>query len=223
MTISDILKEIKITTQEITKMGLSIDNKNPIINKTGTKVTWENQMDLSHALKNVPYIEKYKTLEKDRNFNFKMLDGALVQMMYEFNGSGRKLISHRLAYFPSTILERYDDAHKEYETTYLVDSEFHDVREKNVIAFPIRFDYNSSEKIFREIEHPYSHATFGEYEHCRIPVNSPLTPSIFINFILRNFYNHALREKNRLFKISDERFDDTITKKETNILHFNIV
>jgi len=222
MTIIDTLKEIKWTTEKVIEMGLSIDNKIPII-KDQAKITWENQVDFSRALKNIPYNEKYQTLEKDKNFNFKMLDGALVQMMYEFNRTGRELISHRLAYFPSTILEKYDDAYEEYETTYFADSEFHDIREENVMAFPIRFDYNNSEEIFREIEHPYSHATFGEYKYCRIPVNSPLTPSIFMNFILRNFYNNVFIKKNASYEISDKRFDNTITEKEKNILHFNII
>jgi hypothetical protein len=221
MTINDTLKEILSTRQKIIEMGLSIEDKFPI--KVGTKITWANQMDISKALKNVPYEEKYKILERDKNFNFKMLDGALVQMMYEFDRNGRELISHRLAYFPSTILERYDDAYEEYENVYFVDSEFHDMREKNVITFPIRFDYNKSEKIFREFEHPYSHATLGEYEFCRIPVSSPLTPSTFINFLLRNFYNYAFQKKGVFCEVSNERFDDTITEKEKHILHFNIV
>ena len=223
MTINETFKELKSNLSKILETGLSIDNKIPIINKTRTKITWENQMDLSNALKNMPYEEKYRTLEKDRNFNFKMLDGALIQMMYEFDKNGRKLISHRLAYFPSTTLERYDDAYEEYENPYFVNSEFYDVREKNIITFPIRFDYNNNETKFREIEHPYSHATLGEYEYCRIPVSSPLTPSIFINFILRNFYNYAFREKGIFCNVSNKRFGNTIVGKENGILHFNII
>lgn len=72
--------------------------------------------------------------------------------------------------------------------------------------------------MFIEIEHPYSHATFGEYEFCRIPVNSPLTPSIFMNFILRNFYNYAFRKKGVFCEISEFRYNNCITENEKGIL-----
>lgn len=193
MTINETYQEIASITQKIIENGLSIDEKWP--KRIGSKITWDDQRDLSIALKNVPYYDKYNILKIDRNFNFKMVDGALIQMMYEFDTLGRKLISHRLACFPSPTLERYDNTPEAYEEQYFGDSEFHDMIEHNIVTFPIRFDYNASKEIFCEIEHPYSHATLGEFDFCRIPVSSPLTPSIFINFILRHFYNYAFRTK----------------------------
>lgn len=221
MTISDTYKEIATITQKIIENGLSIDEKWP--NRTGSKISWSEEKDLSVALKNIPYQDKYEVLKEDRNFNFKMLDGALIQMMYQFNNTGRELSSHRLAFFPSPMLERYDSNPQAYEERYFGESEFHDMTEKNAVAFPVRFDYNVSEELFTEIEHPYSHATFGEYEFCRIPVNSPLTPSIFIHFILRNFYNHAFRTKGVFCEVSRSRFNSSIATGEKGILHFNIV
>jgi hypothetical protein len=142
--------------------------------------------------------------------------------MYEFSRTGRELISHRLAFFPSPNLERYDNNPEAYEEEYFGESEFHDMLEKNIVPFPIRFDYSVKEELFVPIDHPYSHATFGEYEFCRIPVNSPLTPSIFINFILRNHYNYAFRTKGIFCDISAFRFKNTIADDEKRILHFNI-
>lgn len=221
MTINETYQEIASITQKIIENGLSIDEKWP--NRAGSKISWQDQRDLSIALRNIPYSEKYNELKNDRNFNFKMVDGALIQMMYEYNPTGRTLISHRLAFFPSPNLERYDNAPEAYEEQYFGDSEFHDMIEKNVVAFPIRFDFNIDKALFTEIEHPYSHVTFGEYEYCRVPVNSPLTPSIFINFILRNFYNYAFRTKGIFCEISEFRFANTITDNESKVLHFNLI
>ena len=152
MTVNDVYQEINSITQKVIEHGLSIDEKFPARN--GNKVAWQEQSDISIALKNVPYVDKYNTLNEDRNFNFKMLDGALLQFMYEFNNTGRHLISHRLAFFPAPHLERYDDLPEEYETDYFNDSEFHDQLEKNIITSPIRFDYSTSDEMFVELDHP---------------------------------------------------------------------
>lgn len=221
MTINETYQEIASITQEIIDKGLSIEEKWP--DRNGSKISWQDQKDLSIALKNIPYPDKYDILKKDRNFNFKMIDGALIQMMYEFNNTGRELCSHRLAFFPSPNTERYDNAPNAYEEQYFGDSEFHDMIERNIVAFPIRFDYNNRDDMFVDVEHPYSHATFGEYEYCRIPVKSPLTPSTFAHFILRNFYNNAYRKKGVFCNISAHRFPHTcITNNEKAVLHFNI-
>lgn len=220
MEINTIHKEIVKVTQLTINNGLSVIEKYPIT--IGNKITWSGQNDISKSLKNIPYLDKYKTLEKDKNFNLKMVDGGLIQMMYEFTNNGKELSAHRLAYFPRPLMYTYDENPIEYEESYFGNSEFHDLIEKNTTSFPIRFDYNASDKIFIEIDHPYSHVTFGEFKNCRIPVNSPLSPSIFMNFIIRNFYNYAFKKKGVFCEISKIRYTDTITPKESNTLHFNI-
>lgn len=221
MKLNETYQEIVSITLEIIQNGLSIEEKWPNID--GSKISWHDQKDLSIALKNIPYSEKYYELNHNRNYNFKMIDSSLIQMMYEYDKKQKTLISHRLAFFPSPTLERYDNAPELYEEQYFGDSEFHDMLERNIISFPIRFDYNNSDEIFSEIEHPYSHATFGEYNNCRIPVSCPLTPSIFINFILRNFYNNAFKIKGVFCNVSKNRFEKKISGKEVNILHFNVI
>ncbi len=220
MTLTETYREIVSITQRVINVGLSIQEKYP--QRNGNKIAWQDQSDISIALKNVPYADKYNTLNKERNFNFKMLDGALIQFMYDFNSTGRQLRSHRLAFFPAPHLERYDDYPEDYETNYFADSEFHDQLEKNIVTSPIRFDYNVNAEMFKEIEHPYSHTHFGEYEFCRIPLCSPLTPSIFFNFILRNFYNYAIRTKGNIVPITIHRFANCIAENEKRLLHLCI-
>ena len=220
MTINDTFQEIVELTNNLIAIGLSIDEKYP--NRTSSTISWQNQTDLSIALKNVPYGDKFNTLEKTRNYNFKMLDGAIIQILYQFNVSGRKLLAHRLAFFPSPLLNPYDENPDSYEQEYFGQSEFHDMLEENIVGTPIRFDYNSDDKRFKEIEHPYSHVTFGEYKYCRIPMNAPISPSSFLNFIILNFYNYAIRSKGKFLKISNYRFPNTIVGDEKKIIHFNL-
>lgn len=220
MTLANTYKEIMSITLRVIENGLSVQEKYP--NRSGNKIAWQDQSDISKVLRNVPYSDKYKILNDDRNFNFKMLDGALLQFMYEFNNTGRALVSHRLAFFPAPYFERYDDSPEDYETNYFADSEYHDQIEEHIVASPVRFDYNVDPKIFKDIAHPFSHMHFGEYEFCRIPVSAPITPTIFFNYILRNFYNYAIRTKGNIIPITARRFPNSITNNEKNILHFNI-
>ncbi|WP_291128094.1 DUF2290 domain-containing protein [Flavobacterium sp. UBA7682] len=220
MTLNDTFQEIASITQLIIENGLSIEEKWP--SKKDNKISWNDQKDISIALKNVEYDKKFEVLSKDKNYNLKMLDGALIQMMYEFNNTGRNLISHRLAFFPSPKHHRYDENIELYDEKYFGESEFHDIIEKNIIAFPIRFDFNSSADIFIDIDHPYSHSTFGEYQNCRIPVSGPITPSSFMHFIVKNFYFNAYKKNDIIWKVSDLRFQTTISKNEEKTLHLNI-
>ena len=69
-----------------------------------------------------------------------------------------------------------------------------DVIKKNIVPFPIRFDYDCRDEVVVNITHPKSHLTLGQYQNCRVPVSAPLTPYIFALFILRNFYNTAFNK-----------------------------
>lgn len=68
-----------------------------------SEVTFQNAEHLSIALKNLPYKEIYERLVQGESYNVKMLDGALIQMMYAF--AEGTLQRHRLAFFSSPRLE----------------------------------------------------------------------------------------------------------------------
>jgi hypothetical protein len=153
-----------------------------------------------------------------------MFDDALIQMFYTFHN--KDLISHHLAFFPvpNSSLRATQNRLEEVKLKELEGCEkkatiYDDILEKNIITFPVRFDY-----YFKFIDkfHPKSHVTFGQYKNCRIPVSEPLTPEIFILFILRNFYNTAFNQFASEFSISNKRFPSTISNNETKLLHFGM-
>lgn len=172
--------------------------------------------DVSRALKNVPYHDIYTELERAQTYNLRMLDGALIHMMYRFRNN--QVEAHRLAFFPSPFLEEFQNN----PDIYLEDEIYAEVIMKNIVPFPLRFDFDRREEVVVEVDHPKSHLTLGQYQNCRIPVSAPLTPYHFIGFILRNFYNTAYRKYCTQLSNSPHFFDVSITNHEKDLLHIQI-
>lgn len=165
------------------------------------------------------YSEMYKQLLLNKFFTLKLVDGALLTLYYEVDDRGN-ILSHRLAFFPSTVLVSLE----EDEGKDLSEMIYADIVSRNIYPFPIRLDFDNENA--QDDTHPASHLTLGQYKNCRIPVSAPVTPRQFINFILKNFYNTFYNEKIKdtdSLKPELNRFDETITKNEKeNLSHFVI-
>ena len=172
--------------------------------------------NLSYALKNVPYHDVYIEMERTETYNIRMLDGALIHMMYCFQDD--QLEAHRLAFFPSPFLEEFQNN----PDIYLEDEVYAEVIMKNIVPFPLRFDFDCREEVVIDVEHPKSHLTLGQYQNCRIPVSSPLTPHHFIQFILRNFYNTAYQKYSNQLSTYSYCFENSLTRREKVLLHIKI-
>ncbi len=216
MLLKNILKEISNLTRKLIECGLAVNHNFPA--EKNRTVTWGRQKDLSLALKNVDYREIYEELNRSKNYNVKMIDGALIQMLYTF--SRNKIGSHILAFYPSPDLERYQDNIDDYEEYYYGEGIYADIISKYIVSFPLRFDYSPEQHV--DGEHPRVHLHLGQYKDCRIPVSTPLTPNVFVNFLLRNFYAHALREYFNKYRFDTITLTKTITEKEKKIMHVNI-
>lgn len=176
-----VFGEVRKVTQELIRCGLAEEYNFPIIRNTD--IIWENYNDISLYLKNMEYTTIYKEMEKSHNFNAKLPDGGILQLMYRFDGHGTKLQSHRLAFYPSPSYEIYQNDADLYDADYI----YGDILNKNVLPVIIRADYNY-EEVKSEIHHPYSHITLGGYKNCRIPVDRPISPMKFVKFIMEHFY-----------------------------------
>jgi hypothetical protein len=201
-----------------TLVGLSLSNQQNFPSTHGDpessfEITVRNADRLTTALRNVPYSDIYYELDQARCYNFKMLDGALITLRYRFEGGN--LREHSLGYFPSPDLEHFQND----PDLYLSDEIYADTVARNIVPFPIRFDFNDDERRFVEIDHPYSHLTLGQYANCRIPVCSPVAPLTFGAFILRNFYNTAFRKYSTAIPSASLLFPNTITTNERRVPH----
>ena len=194
----NIYKQIEAITQKLISVSLSVSQNFPsqasIPSDQGIidRISYSGMKNLAITLKNIGYAEIYKELDKNKDYNIKMIDGALLHFLYTYRNS--ELISHRLAFFPSPFLHDFQNEPEIYET----DEIYADIIAKNILPVPIRFDYDPNN--FKELEHPSCHLTLGQFKNCRIPVNAPITPNAFISFILRSFYNTALKKHTDKFK-----------------------
>ena len=186
VTPNGVTSSINGIIRYLVEAGLATDQQFAFQRTLGSgtqEVTFDGGETVGVALKGRDYEYVYDRFRRSRAYNVRMPDGALIQMMYGFVNDA--LMSHRLAFFPTVRLERFQ---REPEM-YMSDELFGHELSRIVVAFPMRFDYNAAKERHRPIVHPKSHLTLGEFRECRIPVSAPVSPRWFMDFVLRNFYD----------------------------------
>lgn len=179
--IDKVFKEVQMMTRELIRCGLAEEYNFPEIQKND--IVWMKYKDISRYMKKLDYMAIYAEIEKEHNYNLKLPDGGIVQLMYRFDAHDRYLQSHRLAFYPSPSFELYQNDAELYNEDCL----YGDILNKDVLPVVIRADYNRDE-VESENHHPYSHITLGGYKNCRIPADRPISPVCFIKFIMEHFY-----------------------------------
>ena len=217
MTPRTTFEQIQRLTAHLVETGLVDDQQFPVWRETDVvEITFGNAGYMSVALGGTPYAEVYSDFVRHRVFNAKLLDGALIQMMYLFADGA--LRQHRLAFFPSPHLERFERDPESYEA----DRMYADIVARSVLPLPIRFDYDSRDERHVDLAHPKSHLTLGEYAHCRIPVTAPLTPHRFVDFILRSFYRTPSGDLAAALPRLTGSFAGAMTPAERSVLHVTV-
>ena len=214
-----VVAEIHDLTEKMIEIGLCIDPNYPSetfhqsVGGAVKEISISSVGETSIALKNRPYVETYGDLRKRRIFNMCLIDGALIQFWYRFQGD--KLIKHILSFYPSPDLLEYQNNQELYESEVF----FAEAIRKDVVTTPIRFDFDQVGA--QDYVHPASHFTIGQYKNCRIPVRSGVTPYRFLNFVLRAFYNAAYKKYCSTWQGIAPDFFDSITEREKRDLHLN--
>lgn len=142
------------------------------------EVTFPNAEHLAEALRSRTYLTVYDSLAGKRVYNAMLDDGALIQMSYLFDRSS-ELKRHRLAYMGAPESRSPGD-----DSGVRTDPS----RTSSEPATVFRFDYDAEDHPGGPVAHPKSHLTIGRTDSCRIPVSRPVTPSQFMDFVLRHFY-----------------------------------
>lgn len=217
--IKSVKKEIEHIIGVLVSTCMSSNQNYPIIRNSGSqqKLEWGEITNLSIALKNFDYSIVYTEIDKNCDYTLKLIDGNIIQMMYTFENG--ELISHRLAMFPSPKLEVFQNQPDIYQN----DEIYADIIERKIVPFPIRFDYDKNVVASSHL-HPHSHVTLGQYKHCRIPAYGPISPSVFMEFVLENFYNTYFLES--YVSIKKKKYCNnfsTIKEYEKQKLHFNLL
>lgn len=214
-----IKKQVDQIVAYLVEVGLASDQNYAFereVARNRMEISFPQATHVSIALKDRAYSDIYEHLVKERAYNAMMPDGALIQIMYVF--VDRSLQRHRLAFFPAPHLEEFQNN----PDIYLEDEIYADVVARNIVPFPLRFDYDVRDDVHKEVDHPRSHLTLGQYENCRIPVTAPLTPFWFMDFILRNFYNTAFLHYAHSLPKFDDIFKESITPAEKSVIHIQV-
>ncbi len=218
-TPQEIKNQIDKIIGYLVEVGLASDQNFSFLRElqgSRIEITFPQAEHISIAIKDRAYSDIYEHLARERAYSVKLPDGALVQMMYMFDGS--ILERHRLAFFPAPHLEEFQNNPE----IYLEDEIYADVVARSIVRFPLRFDYEAGDDVHKEIDHPKSHLSLGQYKNCRIPVTAPLTPLRFIDFLLRNFYHTVFRRYADQLPSFSDAFGESIVLTERNVVHIQI-
>ena len=214
----DLLDEINDLTRYLIEQGLSDDQNFPYVVEEGPgqyRITYPNA-SFAPMLKEVPYAEMYRAQVEDRSYNIRMLDGALIQIVMEVVGDTPS--RSRMAFLPAPDLVEFQND----PDLYMEDQLYADVIDRRVVTVPIRFDYDDREGFSVPLTHPKSHVTLGQYRGCRIPATCGVTPSLFVEFILRSFYNTALSLLTDEMPRSPLRFPSSLHASEAEVVHIGV-
>ena len=218
MTVAkEIKKQIGLLVAYLVENGIAIDQNFPVFRELGDGQSEVVDSSASHArlLKDIVYKELYTVLRRERVYSVLMLDGAMLQIRYQFLGD--KLQRSRLAFFPSPFVYSFGEGPELYAS----DALYANSLDQNAVPCPLRFDFDDRAGVWREGEHPKSHLTLGQYKECRIPLSHPVGPDHFIDFILRHFYADLLSRSPELpiFKMA---FTGCITQEEKAMLYLSV-
>jgi len=218
VTPKNIKEDIDGLISELIGKGVCDDSNFSAIRTSGSKadVTFSGSEHVSIALGDIEYDEIYRELADKRSYNMRLVDGALLQMMYRVEGD--ELLQHRLAFYPSPSLLPFQDD----PDAYMRDELFIEIVQRRIVPFPMRFDFDAREGVYIDVAHPKSHLTLGDVKGCRIPVSAPLTPRWFVEFVLRNFYQTDTHDFIGGLPQHKIKFPMSITRNEVGLMHMVI-
>lgn len=223
MIVMPIYRKLRIQidglVRDLIEFGLCDDQNAPFERQLSgdmVEITFSGYRHISSSIKDREYKDIYDQLKEERAYLVRMADGALVQIMYMFKEGD--IQRHRLAFFPSPYLHEFQNEPE----IYLEDEIYADILDRNIVPFPLRFDFDARDGVHEEVTHPMSHLTLGQYRNCRIPVTAPLMPYQFIEFILRNFYHTAHERYCDRLTVCSGVFDESIVVAERAIIHVHL-
>ena len=98
----NIRKEIHRQLREITillvERSIVIHQKWPIFDSKKRQIVWEGFKNIAFSLKNESYETIYNKIVEMEDYNFLLLDGAVIQMIYEFDHRDN-IVGHILSFY----------------------------------------------------------------------------------------------------------------------------
>ena len=202
----------------VTENGLSVDQNMPFeVHRTGDVVDVTHSGNpMSFMLRNRPYKELHAEALSSKSYLFRLFDDSLFQMSFQV-GAG-ELLRSRAAYLPPPSFDTFHESVELFEEDLM----FADIIDRRIVAVPLRVDYDVRENVVISRQHPKSHFTLGQFDGCRLPLSAPITPTLFVELILRMFYSKALATCSKPVPSSSYRFKRCLDTREERETHVHI-
>ena len=166
--------------------------------------------------------EDFRRLVDKGQFSFQILeDGSVVQLFYEFDNTGNKLLRACLAYYgtPEEFGEKNPEPQAIGETSLEEDTNENEERDSDfnniaVVSKWIRLDYDSDSK--DSVVHGRCHLHIGGMPNSRLLVKGVPGPAQFIEWSMAIFYpelynGHRLADGHGFLDISHMQEINTLT------------
>jgi len=159
-------------------------------------------------------IDEYLDYLQRGDYTCVLSDGALLQLSFTFRR--RRLIKHRLCFYPCPVLVAGDQVSGELSLQDLVEMTLAEkVRDRVRLRSPLRFDFDGDAA---RRGHSASHLHLA-YTECRWPVYGPLSLGHFVRFVFRHFYPDLWRDHVGLRQWTLNRERRTVTREEEGELY----
>lgn len=182
-------KNVQAALEEMKKRLLEanlLEDWNPsVVEKTYDRgvrrVTWATSgvrpelIDVS--LSNV---REYLQFHDGRHYQFKLIDGSLIQITYDVHESSSEVRQSRLVWYPCPVLFRPEEV-QEFSLSELILTSPNEILN---LQAPMRIDYAPTQVADN---HSTTHLHLGR-EEFRLPVQRPLEPNRFLRLIIRTAY-----------------------------------
>jgi len=213
-----LLKEMNDLIIFVAENGLSVDQNIPYeVHRIGDVVDiTHNGNSMAYMLRNRSYREMYADALSSSSYLFRLFDDSLVQMSFQVKAG--ELLRSRAAYLPPPSF----DVFQESIELFAEDLIFADIIDRRVVAVPIRIDYDVRDHVVVSREHPKSHFTLGQFEGCRLALSAPITPTLFIDLVLKMFYSKALATCSTPVPSSKYRFKRCLDAREERDTHIHV-
>lgn len=229
MNVNKLNNEINKISETLISARMAIDYNFSLLDSKQSTIAVKTKKKLFEIVTINNIIDRYKNFISNKFYNCLLFDGSLLQFYYRY--SNGKIINHRLCYIPCPI-NIYSCELEEFsiigiiEKVQKIPQELSNRSKEHTI---LRFDYDIENQ---SVIHPASHLTFLS-SNCRIPVCSPLSPLMFIQFILNNFYEENFLVENnvnirmidnlKIKKSTSFEIDKCLLEEHEKIFHINIV
>jgi hypothetical protein len=234
----DARKEQQALLERLLEAGIALTYRTPITVTTGrfVRVTWPRTSTAGALFVEGEFgtLTEYRRLLRDQEFSCVLLDGALLQLSWDFRDNS--LAKYRLCYYPCpVVLDASELALGEVSIEELLDTTLLEAIDgidggpirsaphlKNAQALlraasPLRFDFD---KLSAGPGHSASHLTVVQ-ESCRVPVRAPLCLGQFVQLVFQHFYP-ALWDAHAFLRTWQRTDGDrTIADDELLALHVN--